>query len=286
MYKKNQPNWSYESMRDELKIFDKIYDNRPIKNNHGGMKFPQMFAVYYILKKIKPDFVIESGIFKGQSTWLIETTLPKAKILSIDINLNQREYISNSKNVTYSNSDFINHDYSNIPDNSLVFFDDHQNALERLFATYSFGIKHAIFEDNYPVLQGDCYSLKKIYHGSGIIFKDINFKKILKGNFLLFSYYLKKLMDKNYTKELFKHNFYIDDVLANKNHFKMIDKIINSYYEFPPIFKTKCTRWNDCWDDINYPTEQPILNASEKNNFKSAFSEAKYYNWLCYVKLK
>ena len=66
----------------------------------------------------------------------------------------------------------------------------------------------------------------------------------------------------------------------------MIDKIINSYYEFPPIFKTKCTRWNDCWDDINYPTEQPILNASEKNNFKSAFSEAKYYNWLCYVKLK
>ena len=132
------------------------------------MRFPHMFAMYYMLKKIKPDFIVESGIFKGQSTWLIEKTLPEAKILSIDIDLNQREYISKSKNVIYSNDDFINHDYSYLPDNSLVFFDDHQNALERIFAAYSFGFRHIIFEDNYPKLQGDCYSLKKIYHGSGV----------------------------------------------------------------------------------------------------------------------
>ena len=76
----------------KTKIFDKIYENRPIKNNHGGMRFPHMFAMYYMLKKIKPDFVVESGIFKGQSTWLIEKTLPEAKILSIDIDLNQTRY--------------------------------------------------------------------------------------------------------------------------------------------------------------------------------------------------
>jgi hypothetical protein len=62
MYKKNQPHWSYKSMRDELKIFDKIYDNRPIKNNQGGMKFPQMFAVYYILKKLLIIFAIVNVI--------------------------------------------------------------------------------------------------------------------------------------------------------------------------------------------------------------------------------
>jgi hypothetical protein len=121
MYKKNPPNWSPQSMLDDLKIFDKIYENRPIKNNHEGMRFPHMFAMYYMLKKIKPDFVVESGIFKGQSTWLIEKTLPEAKILSIDIDLNQREYISKSKNVIYSSADFINHDYSDLSDNSLVF---------------------------------------------------------------------------------------------------------------------------------------------------------------------
>jgi hypothetical protein len=286
IYKKNPPNWSYQSMLEELKLFEKIYSIRPIKNNHGGMKFPHMFAIYYILKKIKPDFVVESGIFKGQSTWLIEKTLPEAKILSIDINLSQRQYISESKNVKYSNKDFINHDFSCITDNSLVFFDDHQNALERIFTAYSFGFRNIIFEDNYPVLQGDCYSLKKIYHGSGIVNKNINFKKILKSSLLLFEYYIKKIINKNYTKELFKNNFYLDDVLPNKNHFKMVDKIIKTYFEFPPVFKTQTTRWGDEWNDENYPTEKPLLDLSEKNNFEIAFNEAKSYTWICYVELK
>ena len=285
MYKKNPPNWSHQSILEELKSFKNIYESRPIKNNHGGMRFPHMFATYYMLKKIKPDFVVESGIFKGQSTWLIEKTLPEAKILSIDIDLNQREYVSKSKNVTYSSKDFINHDYSNIPNNSLVFFDDHQNALERLFATYSFGFKNVIFEDNYPASQGDCYSLKKIYSSSGISYKDINLKKFFKGTYLLLEHYFKKIINQNYSKELFKHNFYLDDVLPNKNHFTMINRIINRYYEFPPIFKTQTTRWGDEWNDINYPTEAPILNLSERYNYETAFNEAKAYNWICYIEL-
>lgn len=40
----------------------------------------------------------------------------------------------------------------------------------------------------------------------------------------------------------------------------MIDKIIDKYFEFPPIFKTKYTRWGDKWYNINYPKEKPILN--------------------------
>ena len=74
--------------------------------------------------------VIESGVFKGQSTWLIEKTLPNCKILSIDIDLSKREYIS--KRAEYSNIDFKDQDFSNIPDDTLVFFDDHVNHLERL----------------------------------------------------------------------------------------------------------------------------------------------------------
>ena len=53
--------------------------------------------VYIFLNKIKPKFVVESGIYKGQTTWLIEKTLPKAKILAIDINLESRTYILNLK---------------------------------------------------------------------------------------------------------------------------------------------------------------------------------------------
>ena len=62
-------------------------------------------------------------------------------------------YISSSKNVFYFEGDieelsFVNEDVSNT-----IVFDDHTNVIERLKFLYSWGIKYAIFEDNYPVGQ-------------------------------------------------------------------------------------------------------------------------------------
>ena len=57
-----------------------------------------------MLKKKNPKNVIESGIWKGQGTWLIENTLPNATIFSIDIDLSIREYIS--EKVRYFEKDF------------------------------------------------------------------------------------------------------------------------------------------------------------------------------------
>src|SRR5210317_72360 len=94
IFSKNPPEWKKEEILEQLENFKMIYKQRPIKDNIHGMRFQHMFATYFILKKMNPSFVIESGIFRGQSTWLIEKTLPNAKILSIDIDLNQREYIS------------------------------------------------------------------------------------------------------------------------------------------------------------------------------------------------
>ena len=84
------------------------------------MQYPHMFATYCFLKKIKPAHVIESGVFKGQSTWLIEKTLPKAKILSIDIDLSKLKY--KSKKEKYSTIDFSKQNIKQISKNSLVFF--------------------------------------------------------------------------------------------------------------------------------------------------------------------
>ena len=95
---------SNKKLNLELKKFLQIYKNRPINDNKGGMKINHMFGLFVLLKKLKPKYIIESGVFKGQGTWLIEKTLPKSKIYSIDIDLNQREYISNK--VIYLNKDF------------------------------------------------------------------------------------------------------------------------------------------------------------------------------------
>ena len=90
IYKKNIPDlFSNNEILKYLDEFIYLYKKRPIKNNIGGMRFPHMFSFYYLLKILKPEFIVESGVYKGQSTWLIENTLPKSKVLSIDLNLKQ-----------------------------------------------------------------------------------------------------------------------------------------------------------------------------------------------------
>lgn len=63
-----------------------------------------MFAVWFMSKKLNPELIIESGVYKGQSTWLFEVSCPQARIVSIDVNLDFREYISSR--AEYSDLDF------------------------------------------------------------------------------------------------------------------------------------------------------------------------------------
>ena len=108
----------------ELKIFLRIYKNKPINNNYSGMKIEHCFALYCFLKKIKPQFVIESGVWKGQTTWLIKKTLKKVKLFSIDTDLSKKEI--NFKDVTYLNKDITRYKWNKINKNkTLIIFDDH-----------------------------------------------------------------------------------------------------------------------------------------------------------------
>ena len=60
---------------------------------------------------------------------------------------------------------------------------------------------------------------------------------------------------------------------------------IEIYYEFPPIFTKKLTRWGDNWS--NYPTQQPIFdNIINNEKYKKFLDEATDYTWIAYVKLK
>lgn len=102
------PPWARSEIIARLDEFESIYADRPIKDNQGGMKAPHMFAVWFIAKQLSPDLIVESGILKGQSTWLLEKACPKAKLVSIDLNLGYRQYISDR--AFYSDKDFIEQD--------------------------------------------------------------------------------------------------------------------------------------------------------------------------------
>ncbi len=257
-FKKNPPQWKKEEILQEITIFKNLYKKRPIKNNIHGMRFQHMFATYFILKKLNPSFVIESGVFKGQSTWLIENALPNSNILSIDIDLSQRVYIS--KKAKYSSVDFKNQDFSNIPNDTLVFLDDHVNHYERLQQAKFFNIKNIILEDNYREEKGDFYTLNHALNNKGF---NHNYTKLsLLKTFLLFSNeFLKKLFSNKYLFQFEKIKSRIRDYPPNENDFKNIEQNIKTYFEFPNL--------------SNMLTENLELSNEEFNS----------YNYLTYIEL-
>ena len=71
------PPWSRSEILDHIDEFAALYADRPVKENRGGMKAPHLFALWFIARKLAPDLIVESGVWKGQSTWLLENACEK-----------------------------------------------------------------------------------------------------------------------------------------------------------------------------------------------------------------
>lgn len=243
--------YSREEALSCLDEFYSLYLNKPIKNNQGGMKSPHMFATWVITKKLKPEIIIESGVWKGQSTWLFENASPESEIYAIDPVPQLREYTS--KKAKYQTQDFLVTDWTEVKDkNVLVFFDDHQNSFERIKKCKEIGFKNIIVEDNYPSFQGDCYSPKKILSNQDYVI-DVN-------------------------GEVTYHS-------KNLNDIAYLTSNLEFYQEAYPIFTDNFTRWNTPWDE-KYNTPEPLLSEKDINKYPLFFDERKDYTWLCYLKLK
>lgn len=260
-------NWTREEIIASIPEFLALYKNKPIASNEGGMKTPHLFATWFMLKKLNPAQVVESGVWKGLGTWLIEQTLPEARIYSIDVNPKFREY--RSDRAQYFERDFSKLDWSMIEDkeNTVLFFDDHQNAFERIVQGKALGFKKFIFEDNYPAQTGDCYSLKKAFQHAG-------FKPGLYAGSLL--YRLKQIVmwpSRNRIKPNAQDAAYLNEVLT-------------TYHEFPPVFKSDMMRNGDAWTQENYPTPAPLFTKVEHDFLQVFQDEAMYYTWICLAVLK
>ena len=245
-----------EKIINEIREFEKLYRERPVKDNMGGMLSPHLFNTWKYLKEAQPKVVIESGVWKGLGTWIIEKAIPDAKIFSIDINFSNLQYKSDS--AVYLNRDISTYDWKEMllgydKNEVVVFLDDHQSFLDRIALIYELGIKKVLYEDNYPPSQGDCLSPKKL-----LSFEDY-------------------IIDKPHNKTYCSFS-YVD--------YDLFDSYVETYEEFPPIFKLEKTRWGDDWDDIRYPTKEPWLENTQAKEFPILYSEAGYYTWICFLKLR
>ena len=261
------PFWETEDLQNKFDEFALIYSKAPIKDNVGGMKAPHAFACWFMLKMLQPKTIIESGVWKGQGTLLLEQACPSADIICLDINLGNLIY--RSPKATYIEKDFSLVDFGDIDKNTtLCFFDDHQSAIDRLCQMKWKGFNKAIFEDNYPTKRGDCYSLKKCFSNTG--FENEKFsQKGFKG------------VAKQLLKSLMKHSSE-NNIEANNTHSRELMQNLKLYDEFPPLFKESKTRWGDEWDDLDYPTKKPIFDSNYTHVLRR---EALEYTWMCLVEL-
>lgn len=154
-----------DELREAASEFFEVYAKRPIPTNDGGMKSTHCFFAWFALKKIKPTLVIESGVWRGQSTWLIRQACPDAKIVALDpmpqvrhVTLDDAEY----KTCDFGDLDITQYGQTN----AVLFADDHQNQLERIMMARLKGVRYVLFDDNYPPGFGDHLTLKQLFEGS------------------------------------------------------------------------------------------------------------------------
>lgn len=253
--------WEETLMQKTLLEFMDIYDKRPLGRKIGGMGFDHSFYLWFTLKRLQPEFIVESGIFEGHTTWIIKQACPNAKVISIDPRgsfprtFDGVTYMTGGNFTDFNAIPWSNYDFT--PEKSFVLFDDHMSGMRRSLEAYAHGFGHIMFDDNYFGTGGDNYSLRKICDQRfEVDFTDM-FAKI------------KKKISRQTRK---KHNV-------------VMRALIKTYYEFPPVLSTassQTTRFKDS------EAKSPLINTKETIERIINVVGVDYlkgYTYMCYAEL-
>lgn len=233
-----------------------------MKTNGGGMNIPDMFSFWFFLKTMRPEVVIESGVYNGWSTKLIRRTLgQEVKIICLDPReIPESGFIDDNTNTVYHIGnkfiDFADYDTSSINKETLLcFFDDHQNSAQRLLSCMQKKILHTFFNDNYPVGCGSHYSVQHL------IDFDPRKKFDLENQY---HYSINTLPQIDFEKR--------NDILS----------AIQTYHVFPNIFPSEITLWEGTFQCKSLFTEEKEEDISKYSLF---YVNKGSYTWNTYVKL-
>mmetsp|Transcript_25247 Transcript_25247/g.59908 ORF Transcript_25247/g.59908 Transcript_25247/m.59908 type:complete len:619 (-) Transcript_25247:570-2426(-) len=214
-----------------LPEFLEVYDRRPIKNNAGGMGIHHLFGLFYSAKVANPLVVLESGVWKGLTTWILRQAAPSAKIICFDPTDMTAGWHRTLNVERVMGSKFLDISYYNFsvlsPDEkarTFVLIDDHHAHLPRLEALYSAGFTNlwAVFDDNWPPGKGDCTSVKQLMDPTGSPLKD-------------HPYTMGNLDDPVTFKTRFGKTSRTISVKQHRESALRFRKLIDCYIEVPPL---------------------------------------------------
>ena len=140
-------NYTKKDIENYIDEYCKVFFETPIKDLNSGFGFNEGLFLFCIIKVVKPTLVIESGIMKGFTTYLIDSASNHNCIINCyDISFDNIEY--RSKKAKYFNND-INESPPKIKDHKvLAFWDDHTAQLDRLEFSIQNKIEYNIFDDD------------------------------------------------------------------------------------------------------------------------------------------
>lgn len=243
----------YEKYLDYF--MENVYDGF-LSENNGGMKSPDMFTMYVMLKELNPDVVVESGVWKGQGTKIIREAVGEdCKIICLEprILFGHQDDGDTEYHMGEDFKDFSEIDLSEYKGEKIVgVFDDHINAVKRLEECKLKGLDYAIFNDNYPVKCGSHVTLEHVIN------KDERFMKSVK----------------NAEESIKKVKEMIEEYKIYPNIFPGRIKTGEGYFNCESYFKEEQT-YNDIGQmkDIVY-------------KYKPLYDEKESYRWNTLVKLK
>ena len=203
--------------------FEDVFMNSPIKEQSSGFGFNEGVFFYTILKIINPTVVIESGVMKGFTTYLIDAaTEENCKIYCYDINLDNNLY--NSKKATYINTDITKKIPHTKNEKVVALWDDHTSQIDRLKFSLIHNIKYNFFDDDLSSLNihSDGWPpiptismLKDLENGE---ISDEDFKWVSRNREGIV--YLKNITEKKIMKNIFFHKIFpqLFAITGYKNH--------------------------------------------------------------------
>ncbi|GJD35835.1 hypothetical protein [Methylobacterium aerolatum] len=136
-------------IRALTETFWHLIPTAPVRQRRGGSGFNGALQLYVAMRVLKPRFVIESGVFRGLTTWIIRQACPEAAIFCHDPDLSGLQY--RDARARYSREDWSRADWSRLdPAATVAFFDDHVSQARRVVEAHGRGITRLLFDDDVP----------------------------------------------------------------------------------------------------------------------------------------
>ncbi len=119
----------------------------PVRQRRGGSGFNGALQLFVLMRALEPDHVIESGVFRGLTTWVIRQARPDARIFCRDPDLSGLQY--RDPGATYCTQDWSTADWSALdPARTVAFFDDHVAQARRVVEARARGLTRLVFDDD------------------------------------------------------------------------------------------------------------------------------------------